>query len=80
MEHVTCKTCHGPQLGHPADFLPRLTLQGGKFTAEATHPEQVAFMKTKVVPAMADALGESPYDPVTHQGFGCAGCHTIEVR
>jgi cytochrome c553 len=79
-EPVTCKTCHGPNYQEPKDFLPKLQFEGGKFTAEATMPEVVSFMKSRVVPAMAAALGEQPYDPATHQGFGCSGCHTVEMR
>jgi hypothetical protein len=26
---------------------------------------------------MANAMGAKPFDPATHQGFGCAGCHTV---
>lgn len=77
---VTCKTCHGPNYADPKAFLPKLTMKDGKITAFAEKPEVANFMATKVVPAMAAAMGEKPYDPATHQGFGCAGCHTIEMK
>ena len=55
-------------------------MKDGKITAFAEKSEVANFMATKVVPAMAAAMGEKPYDPATHQGFGCAGCHTVEMK
>jgi len=72
-----CKTCHGPKYQAPKDFLPKLTMKGGKFAGK---PEVLKFMGEKVVPEMAAAMGEKPYDPATKEGFGCGGCHTIEVK
>lgn len=77
---VTCKTCHGPKYVEPKAFLPKLTMKDGKITAFAEKPEIAKAMATKVVPTVAEAMGEKPYDPATHQGFGCAGCHTIEMK
>jgi hypothetical protein len=77
---VTCKTCHGPQLKEPKEFLPRLTLKDGKITAFAEKPEVSKFMAEKVVPEMAKAMGMKPYDPATHEGFGCGGCHAIDMK
>ena len=74
-----CKTCHGPQYKDPDDFLPKLTMKDGKLTCFAEKPEVSKFMATKVVPQMAALFGKPPYDPATHQGFGCAGCHHIEM-
>ena len=45
---------------------------------QAKKPEIVKFMSEKVVPDMANALGEKPFDPATKQGFGCAGCHEVK--
>jgi hypothetical protein len=74
-----CKSCHGkPFQPKPADALPKLTLKDGELTAFAEHPEMSKFMAEKVTPAMAELLGEKPYDPKTHQGFGCGGCHKIQ--
>jgi len=25
-------------------------------------------------------MGLKPYDPATHEGFGCGGCHTIDMK
>lgn len=77
---VTCKTCHGPKYVEPKAFLPKLTMKDGKITAFAEKPEIAKAMATKVVPTVAAAMGEKPYDPATHEGFGCAGCHTIEMK
>jgi hypothetical protein len=72
-----CITCHGPKYQAPKDFLPKLTMKGGKFAGK---PDMLKFMGEKVVPAMATAMGEKPFDPATKTGFGCAGCHTVEMK
>ena len=75
-----CATCHGPQKkDDPHKVLPKLTLSNGGYEKLSKQkPEMMKFMGEKVVPAMAAALGEKPFDPATKQGFGCAGCHTVE--
>ena len=78
-EDFGCKTCHGPQSKDPDDFLPKLTMKDGKLTCFAEKPEISKFMAAKVAPQMAALFGKQPYDPATHQGFGCAGCHHIEM-
>jgi cytochrome c551/c552 len=75
-----CKTCHGPDWKAPKDFLPKLSMKDGKITAFADKPEVAKFMAEKVVPEMASALGEKPYDAATKSGFGCMGCHSIETK
>lgn len=78
-EHtLTCKTCHGPDNARPQDYLPALTLVDGHIAEFETQPEASKFMAEQVVPAMAAAMGEPPYDPATGEGFGCAGCHAIK--
>jgi hypothetical protein len=77
---TTCKTCHGPAYKEPKEFLPHLTMKDGKITAFAEKPEVSKFMAEKVVPEMAAAMGQPPYDPATHKGFGCGGCHTIDMK
>jgi hypothetical protein len=73
-----CKTCHGPNWQEPKAFLPKLTLKDGQISAFAEKPAVAQFMAERVVPEMAAVLGEAPYNPDTHQGFGCAGCHTLQ--
>ena len=75
-----CKTCHGPEGKLPKEFLPHLTMKGGKLTAFAEKPEVAKLMAEHVSPEMASALGQPPYDPQTHQGFGCGGCHTVDMK
>lgn len=79
-DKFSCVTCHGPQKkDDPRKVLPKLTLSNGGFEKLSKQkPEMMKFMGEKVVPAMAAALGEKPFDPATKQGFGCAGCHTVE--
>lgn len=77
-----CASCHGPnkdKLADPHTVLPKLTLSNGGFEKlSKTKPAIMKFMEEKVVPEMAAALGEKPYDPATHQGFGCGGCHKVD--
>jgi cytochrome c553 len=75
-----CKTCHGPNGKPPTEFLPHLTVQNGKMTAFVQHPDVSKFMAERVVPEMASALGKQPYDPATKVGFGCPGCHVVDVK
>lgn len=75
-----CKSCHGPEYKAPKDFLPHLSMKDGKLTAFAEKPEVSKFMAEHVVPEMASAMGQAPYDPKTHQGFGCAGCHAVDMK
>lgn len=74
-----CATCHGASKKEdPKKVLPKLTLSNGGFEKlSKAKPEVMKFMAEKVVPAMADALGEKPFDPATHKGFGCGGCHAV---
>ncbi len=75
-----CKTCHGPQFKpHPVDYLPELTFKDGGFVEAGEHPELAKFMQEQVTPEMAALFGKPPYDPQTHQGFGCGGCHKIKM-
>lgn len=74
----TCATCHGPDKQAPQEFLPHLTLVDGNIEEFTTMPEVSKVMAEQIVPAMAEAMGEAPFDPATGQGFGCAGCHAID--
>jgi cytochrome c553 len=75
-----CKTCHGPANRRPQDFLPKLAMKNGEFVAFTEQPEITKFMAAQVVPKMAAAMGQPPYDPRTHQGFGCLGCHDTIIK
>jgi hypothetical protein len=76
----SCKTCHGPKFKEPKEFLPKLTFKDGKITAFADKPEIAKFMHEEVVPHMATAMGMKPFDMTTHTGFGCGGCHTVQMK
>jgi hypothetical protein len=74
-----CATCHGEKKEDPHKALPKLTLSGDGFKKlSAEKPAIMKFMSEQVVPAMAKAMNEKPFDPATHQGFGCGGCHTVQ--
>ena len=75
-----CKTCHGPEFKDPKEFLPKLHLVKDKLVEFDKKPKVAKFMAEKVAPEMAKALGLPHYDPATKQGFGCGGCHTIEMK
>lgn len=76
----SCKTCHGPAFKVPKDYLPHLHFADGKLKEAAEKPEMAKFMMDKVTPAMVTAMGAKPYDPQAHTGFGCGGCHTIDMK
>ncbi|MDO9022230.1 MAG: hypothetical protein Q8S73_31950 [Deltaproteobacteria bacterium] len=83
--NVTCATCHGDNARavhfHMPNSLPRLPAFGTPASQEhmAAHRRMYEFMGTRVVPAMAQLLGQQPYDMQTHRGFGCANCHASEA-
>ena len=49
-------------------------------TAFKDKAEISKFMHEKVVPEMAAAMGQKPYDPATKTGFGCMNCHAVEMK
>jgi len=59
--------------------LPELHFKDGKLTEADTNPDIVKFMHDKVAPQMADIFGKKPYDPATKEGFGCNGCHKVNM-
>lgn len=79
-EKFGCATCHGPKKNQdPHAVLPKLTLSNGGFEKmQKMKPDMVKFMSEKVTPDMAAAMGEKPFDPATHTGFGCGGCHEVK--
>lgn len=78
-----CITCHGPgakegKFDMPTSALPVLDPKDGFAVHKTKSPAMLTFMMEKVVPEMAKILNEPIYDPATHQGFGCAGCHEFK--
>ena len=79
---MKCVTCHGDgakdqTFKMPNPKLPKLSYTDNFKKHMAKTPEITKFMMEKVVPEMASLLGEQPYDPATHKGFGCAECHLM---
>lgn len=82
-DNVTCVTCHGKGAKNgmfvmPNPDLPKLSAANGFKKHMEKDPAMTKFMMEKVVGTMAGTLGVPAYDPATHQGFGCGGCHTTE--
>jgi hypothetical protein len=80
-EKFDCKTCHGKDAKErhfemPSPELPALDPSDGFAADKKAHPDMLSWMGTTVVPAMVEALHVAPFDPATHQGFGCFACHT----
>jgi hypothetical protein len=81
---ITCATCHGDgakdgSFKMPNPKLPKAPsdMAGFNKLMEAK-PEMTKFMASKIVPQMAELLGEEPFDPKTGKGFGCHDCHTSD--
>jgi hypothetical protein len=75
-----CKTCHGPAMKpKPVDFLPELHMKDGKLVEAAKEADMVKFMGEHVEPDMAAVFGKQPYDPKTNSGYGCNGCHKVNM-
>jgi hypothetical protein len=83
--NVTCATCHGANARavhfHMPNSLPALPAFGTPAAEQrmAAERRMYEFMGTRMLPAMAQLLGQQPYNPQTHQGFGCFNCHPHEA-
>ncbi len=81
---VTCATCHGTNARavhfHMPNSLPALPAFGTPAAQQrmAAQHRMYEFMGTRVSPAMAQLLGEQPFNPQTRRGFGCFNCHPHE--
>ena len=81
---VTCATCHGANAREVhfrmPNTLPTLHAPGTEAARAAftEHPRMFAFMRERMTPAMAQLLGQEPFNPQTRSGFGCYGCHPHE--
>ncbi|MEM9693379.1 MAG: hypothetical protein AAGA56_12595 [Myxococcota bacterium] len=85
-DRVNCKTCHGKDaraVGYkmPNGLHPLVRDDIEPKYIQATDPVAKAlgaFMAGPMEHTMAELLGRKPYDPQTHEGFGCFGCHSLK--
>lgn len=73
-----CPTCHGADMEQvdfamPNGIAPLDPTQLGVIFASEEPMAQ--FMSQRVWPRMTELLQAQPYNPETHEGFGCLGCH-----
>lgn len=80
-----CATCHGDNAQEVGFRMPNglhplnPTQIPSMFESEDPEVQRVAqFMAGEVTPLMTELLGAAPYDPETHQGFGCMSCHSAQ--
>jgi hypothetical protein len=79
---IKCGFCHGAGVKDgsfemPNPELPKLDPENGFAKHVKDEPQLTQFMMDRVSPEMARLLGVPPYDPETHEGFGCFNCHTM---
>ncbi len=80
-----CGTCHGPgakegKFDMPNPKLPKLDPKDNFAKQMKKMPAITKFMMETVSPTMAKILGIPPFNPETHQGFGCFNCHTMAKK
>jgi hypothetical protein len=76
--NFTCRTCHGANAREVNFHMPNgisplnpAAIPGMFQSQDRMH----VFMTQRLWPRMTELLGAQPYNPQTHQGFGCLGCH-----
>ncbi len=81
-ERFTCGTCHGANAREVNFHMPNgiapldPTAIPGMF---ASQDRMHVFMTQRLWPRMTEMLGAQRYNPETHQGFGCMGCHGMRT-
>lgn len=77
-ERFTCGTCHGANARAVNFHMPNgiAPLDPSRIPAMfASQDRMEVFMTQRLWPRMTELLGAQRYNPETHQGFGCLGCH-----
>ena len=84
--NMSCATCHGKGASNGSFAMPSADItvlpteeQFPEYVKDPKHARWAQFMLDQVWPKMAALLKAPMYDPVTHAGFSCANCHTVEV-
>jgi mono/diheme cytochrome c family protein len=79
---MNCKTCHGAGAEDGSFEMPNPELdkldfdEDGSSSTRSTRRSPSGWARWST-PKMAELLGMPVYDPATHKGFGCLGCHTM---
>lgn len=74
----TCRTCHGANAREVDFHMPNgiAPLNPAQIPGMFQSQDRMhVFMTQRLWPRMTAMLGAQPYNPQTHQGFGCLGCH-----
>jgi hypothetical protein len=79
-EKFECAPCHGDNAKAkmykmPGDHLSVVPAYGTEDWKAMENSRIVKFMAQRVTPAMAQLVGEKPFDPATGQGYSCWSCH-----
>jgi hypothetical protein len=77
----TCKSCHGAGASDgnfkmPNADLPKLDVAHAFAKDRADHPKTMELMQKKILPEMAQMLGQAEQSQSNPSGFGCMECHT----
>jgi hypothetical protein len=80
---LDCSHCHGKaakegKFTMPNPDLPTLDFANRLRKERAEKTAITKFMFKRVVPEMVLALGATPFDMKTRQGFGCQTCHPVK--
>ncbi len=80
--NFSCRTCHGENPQAVNWHMPNGIAPLDPSTIPAMFASQDrmhVFMTQRLWPRMTALLGKQPYNPETHQGFGCMGCHGMRM-
>jgi hypothetical protein len=77
---IDCTLCHGEgakknDFHMPTAHLPRLSGELFLGTEFRNYPDTTKLKLDRLVPGMAEILGQKQFSLITRRGFGCYSCH-----